>query len=244
MKRLLDQPSSGFTLVELLVTMAIISILAALGIQVAMNSMEGARSMKCASNLREIGKATLLYASEHDGQLPASAATDPVTGAVNVFSTILSPYIPYPSGTADSVWFCPSAEGSREWNNTQPDYSPDEQDVALVKAGVLARQAWGTDIPNVRLSSLSAPAGIILFADAFNGNVKRGTSEYLVRDLGGASYFGSALPSTGLAPRHSYSANPVGGRFNAVFCDGHVETFDWNDPRLKSASFRASLVTQ
>lgn len=61
--------SHGFTLIELLVVMAIISILAAILFPVFTQAREKARAIDCLSNLRQIGVATGMYFSDHEGQL-------------------------------------------------------------------------------------------------------------------------------------------------------------------------------
>lgn len=237
---------SGFTLIEIIAVVAIIAILAALLVPTAQKSLDAVKRGKCASNLRQIGMACLSYVNDHEGQLPPSVAigaNSPVSD--DLISVILKDYIPYPSGKNDSVWFCPAAQSPRGWGNTQFDYSPNERESQFVTGGVLARQGWGTYVPALRLVSLSAPARVMLFVDTFeNSNVQDGASNVRLCILGSSgTYFGSSLPTVGLAPRHGFNGNPVKGKFNAVFCDGHVEAFDWNDARLKDASFRTQLVT-
>ncbi len=68
---------SAFTLVELLVTMAIIAGLAAAGLAGASQIIEKTKSTKSLSNLRQIGLAALTYAAENNGQLPQSTHQGP-----------------------------------------------------------------------------------------------------------------------------------------------------------------------
>lgn len=65
----------GFTLIELLTVIAIIGILAAIIIPTIGKVRETAQRAVDASNLREIGKAALLYASDHNDRLPDPNAT-------------------------------------------------------------------------------------------------------------------------------------------------------------------------
>lgn len=61
----------GFTLVELLVVMAIIGLLVALLVPAAQSSREAARRVQCANGQRQVALATLNYSNSIDNALPA-----------------------------------------------------------------------------------------------------------------------------------------------------------------------------
>ena len=69
-KRGRPRGAGAFTLVELLVVMAIISVLAGILFPVYARSREKARQTACVSNLTQIGMALLVYAGDWDGALP------------------------------------------------------------------------------------------------------------------------------------------------------------------------------
>lgn len=60
-----------FTLLELLVVVAIIGILAAMLLPVLGVAREKARRISCAGNLKQLGMAIMMYADDHNGVLPA-----------------------------------------------------------------------------------------------------------------------------------------------------------------------------
>lgn len=76
----------GFTLIELLTVIAIIGILAAILIPTVGKVRETARRTVDASNIRQIGQATLIYASEFNGRLPGTKQT-----ALNAGGNVVSP---------------------------------------------------------------------------------------------------------------------------------------------------------
>lgn len=70
---------SAFTLVELLVVIGIISVLIAILLPALNKARAAANTVACASNMRQIVTAMLMYASENKGALPAGVVT--VSGA-------------------------------------------------------------------------------------------------------------------------------------------------------------------
>jgi prepilin-type N-terminal cleavage/methylation domain-containing protein/prepilin-type processing-associated H-X9-DG protein len=68
--------SGAFTLIELLIVVAIIGMLVALTAPAIENARERAESTKCLTNLRNIGVAVLSYVADNDNRFPI-IETDP-----------------------------------------------------------------------------------------------------------------------------------------------------------------------
>ena len=62
--------AAGFTLVELLVSIAVIAILAAILVPAGTRMVNRAKETKCLSNVRSLTAATITYAADNGGQTP------------------------------------------------------------------------------------------------------------------------------------------------------------------------------
>ena len=82
----------GFTLVELLVVIAVIAILAAALLPALSSARRKAQAVECLNNLREISQGTFLYAQDNEDYLPFAWYNDP-DPKVNNFFALLQPLI-------------------------------------------------------------------------------------------------------------------------------------------------------
>jgi prepilin-type N-terminal cleavage/methylation domain-containing protein/prepilin-type processing-associated H-X9-DG protein len=107
----LRHKDQGFTLVELLVVVAIISILSAVLFPVMAGAKASANRTACASNLRQLGSATSLYLSDYDdtfvltGYQPSSEST---SRNDRTWVQLVLPYI-----RSFAVFKCPSDQTLR-----------------------------------------------------------------------------------------------------------------------------------
>jgi len=109
----------AYTLIELLMVIAVIAVLAGLLLPAVRLVKQSAQTVGCASNLRQIGTASLGYAQDYRGILPAGAAGGhPEFARLHFWPRTLAPYLgaewewdsPYTwnkSSTVVPVFSCP-----------------------------------------------------------------------------------------------------------------------------------------
>jgi len=100
----------GFTLVELVVVIAIIAALTAIVLPVVSRVRENGRRATCKSNMRQIGLALQMYRQDWDGVDPDKGM--PLShwqmGLPYDYTPLVKDY-----GAARPLWFCPSGVVSR-----------------------------------------------------------------------------------------------------------------------------------
>lgn len=101
MPRSFSRGTRGFTLVELLVTVAIVAVLASFAMGALQGGLARSRQAACSSNMRQIGAALSAYAAENSGQLPQTSHTG---SKLKSWIYTLAPYL----DNVDKIRICPS----------------------------------------------------------------------------------------------------------------------------------------
>jgi len=197
----------GFTLIELLVVVAVIAILAALTMPALLKAIGQSQSVRCKSNLHQIGAALMGYIRDYDGLLPASDDSESrIIDQGQWWRTAQGMMVPYL--TDYFVFQCPSDSGlasvlggarwwSYGWNSNYYNTSSGSW------RGTFHRNVNYVEMPTRAITFLDhveADGGV-------DGNSDRPYQDAVV----------NSTTAQGMK-RHN-------GGFNALFLDGHVDNF-------------------
>jgi len=215
----------GFTLIEILVVITIISILAAILFPVFARARENARRASCLSNLKQIGLGMMMYAQDYDEHYPLAWLGAPGAGwplqpglRHTTFLSSATPYLAdnssrilwmdliYPYTKSVQIYTCPSAGLP-----TDASYG---YNLAISHYHSTYNTNFGGDTSNqfpIGLSQVTHPAEVILIGD-FN-------SQYhlLYGPVNFKQWGGSAVASERLR------TSPHMEGSNIVFADGHAK---------------------
>jgi prepilin-type processing-associated H-X9-DG protein len=208
--------SAGLTILELLVSVSVITLLAGLLLPAVMHARASARRAACASNLRQWGLAVHMYADTHDGRLPYRGQGVQPTVVLNRpddwFNALppmmdSDPYVELigrsarPAVNESSSWICPEA--------IHVEDSP----------------YWGRGL-NIDARTSFVYAMNMALSPPFNGRPdhieKVGPRQTMVFMADSLGPFCSTLPST---QAYSPIARHVGNTVNFAFLDGRVESY-------------------
>ncbi len=202
----------GFTLVELLVVVAIIAILVALLLPALVGAKSKAQRVQCVSNLRQIGLALHAYLADNHVYPPG------MRWAVTLEHQGFGISKPGTNFLKEGVWRCPTAQISV--HSATPGvirlcYGYNSFGVLRVGdipngLGLLGHAQSGGFPTPIGESEVTVPTEMMAIGDGFNGS----------RDL-------MRIPSKELA-RYGNTYSRHAGKANVLFCDGHVES-----PRLE-----------
>jgi type II secretory pathway pseudopilin PulG len=145
--------SCGFSLVDLIVSLAVITTLITILLPSLSKAQEAARRVGCASNMRQIGMALQMYAYENNDQLPESAFLDESSRQYSPQDTIFIYLSDLITGDrvqldrsnrwdglgvlydqeyleAAQAFYCPSHTGDHAFDHYAEQYEARESDIA------------------------------------------------------------------------------------------------------------------
>jgi len=220
----------GFTLIELLVVIAIIAVLAAMLLPALTRAKDQAHSVRCKSNLHQMGVALQLYVGDYKVYPYYGTqimGTGNIAGVIRAWAEELEAY--YPLKWSNSAYHCPGYKGDivthgsfENWNFGSYGYNEYGAwlGITFVPGGVpLGLGMVSSDIPPFLLkeSEVVVPSQLLAMADS---------------RLWAASYsgfgpgrIGSDSLRCGLFEDWPAQTYPFrhGKNYNVGFCDAHVE---------------------
>src|SRR5579863_5249163 len=218
----------GFTLVELLVVLAIIAVLVALLLPALANAREQSRQTLCANNLRTLAIGITCYAQDNHGNFPGIATIPPQPWDWIYWTYWIAPYDDFGSGPLcryigknESTFRCPSDDAVNHQvvsNSTEQPQGPYRYSY-IINAFALSnimRMNCCLVSDQAKLSAIRNPSDKILLIEGNEQTMIDGVwvppynQGYFLNDLGDRH------------ERNHSSGYPL-GRGNAAFVDTHVD---------------------
>jgi len=191
--------SKRFTLIELLVVVAIIGILAAMLLPVLSKARERARRVSCASNLKQIGLAAIMYSGDKKGSFPSVGDTEADKYlALKLLTT--NSYMVY-----GEVFMCPSTGNAKTDDLAYAAMTADNTDYQYIGSGIRDNNP--------------SPTTTIL---AFDFVDIEGIAEVLEITEEDVADDDQLEVTAAVTPVEAEDGNHI-DFFNALYVDGHVE---------------------
>lgn len=175
-KRFSNAPSSrkqslfGFTLVELLIVIAIIAVLGGIAVPVSMSMVAKGREAACLGNLRQIGIGLQGYLADNNNRLPELALGRASKNSPEpVLETVLLSYV----GGAD-VFHCPADREQFEKTGSSYNWNITQNGLHMSKVAFLGIEDRPESVPLVSDKESWHPGETnFLYADSSSSNKPR-----------------------------------------------------------------------
>lgn len=241
---MVQRNSAGFSLVELVVTILIIAVLAAILLPAVSLVRSVAQRTACASNLRQLGMGLMAYLDENERLIPPARIDPPETalyglpaiyGAIYWFSSpLIGQYVDHERGDNGLIserrtLRCPSDRRPSSWGSWQCSFGLDMYFTTTVNSS----DDWAGSCNAARIDHVSETILLIESEDPRFHPGYGALPPTWGNDPGTGSFaigFGQPGNAYNWVRRH-------GSGCNAVFADGHVEY----QPDLHSAVQRGEV---
>lgn len=240
----------AFTLVELLVVMGIIAVLAALLLPALANARRQATSLRCLSNLRQMGTLVFMYVNDNNGVMPIddggpAGAWYSVPGSTQVSFVWAALSLQYLNGGGKDLFWCPEVPRNDyplsmvDPNNLDNSSKSTYGVTGYTCGGSAATRdcVWSYKRTRVSPATLNPrklvqtanPSDRLMIADTGLPNPGYGT----LAGGPGVSFSGEIKRGFSsqfmTAHRHGANPDPIRGLVNFVCADGHGETRPWRE---------------
>jgi prepilin-type N-terminal cleavage/methylation domain-containing protein/prepilin-type processing-associated H-X9-DG protein len=228
---------SAFTLIELMVVVAIIGILASLLLPSLSKAREKGSQTACLNNVRQIGYGFLMYSSDNNdlfpNPLPNQAAYVNARGKLwgkEWFNTPASQLSNYISNTMS--WVCPKKKRGQTYKSEPGIFNPAV--TGFLSYGFNYLGVFGEDGLNNRLrifraSIIARPSETLTVTEIFGGDdpaiqQESSLSAWLDEDWARESFPQQSTPSAPMNARFQTQFKKHFQSMNTLFVDGHVSS--------------------
>ena len=237
------RPFLGFTLVELLVVVAIIALLMAILLPSLQGARESAKRVSCMSNHKQLLLAIRMYAEDNMGHLPYPKASFPTFS----FNGVTKPTTPSVSNPVWIHWYSAPFVGQYFGNTAWPNGSSNKVIYcpSLNVAGMMKLPSWDSNNNSngiglnfmwncgmwrdkggtTPLNAIRSPSRYVLLSDAAGKGYKAGTLSWdiITRETNGLPYDSNGV----LKANEWVSMNAYRHSKTCVlgFADGHVSSY-------------------
>lgn len=223
-----------FTLVELLVVIAVIAVLMSLLLPALGQAKGMARRIGCVNNEKQIGTAMALYASDFDGWMPDASAQPWMLYQLNLYVRC-QPDV----GTLDNTaqgwraprgpFFCPDTEifgrdPTLLFAYTNEAAGPSYASTRWINNVANVDEGWCTN--QKKINQVAPSSALMMDGHLADRNWGRMWCAAMVR-----MWVPSQMFAYGPSWRHN------GKTANSLFADGHVKTLKWNGQQLFGAKW-------
>jgi prepilin-type processing-associated H-X9-DG protein len=247
-------PLVGFTLIELLVVISTVAVLAALLLPALAGAKANANSIKCRSNLRQMGLGLVIYVNDHD-VYPMKRWVDTNLIGAGTVTVSVDEWAQWQEPEPQGIQKCPSrvrqtvrGSGMRlSWNPGSLSYGYNGEGYIANGKFPQARGLAGIPVDggyrHVSESEVLMPSDMLALGDSLallSKDRSAMPTDAVMESIGISRSEISGSIATGVVESVKRATARHRNRANIVFCDGHAEAkplkrlfLDRNDASLR-----------